>query len=1448
MENKNFSFKSGGINTANNFTDNQNMNTNINLDFQTTTQNTNTLPDMVKKQKKLYDDIMILSSNLNLNFDTNLSIDNNNTISKNNEEISTDSHMGKAIINKDALQKLTNSSKNNTHLIKGNQRQKINELISKFNNLYKNENLNNDDYNNDEKEINPNDFGTINTNDMNGISISYDDINYKKQENAINLNTNFSKTNENFSDNLNNINNDQEMYNYINKKLNNKYKNKINLNYYPNDINSFPEEKIYSNHKNSKSCKDLRNKKLISKSYNNLNLNNIPEISNTSKNANIVINEFKKTLLEAENMDNEFNKSKYSMKTFSNGKNKINNRNNITNLNNTNTDVYNTISALKDNNNNNNNKDNFNEFSADDKSIEKLIIQNQILLKSNMILKNQNKMLSHEINTYKNSSLYNNPYNQNDKNMNAFIQELKNCLDNATQNNEELENIITNIQEENQELSNKNKQLLSNFELAKNECQKMAKENSELKVELENKNDEISNNENNIKELQKEINSLNNVINENINKINYLSNIQKSNKVTQKDNEDLIAELKNTIENLQKINIENNHEKIDLKNKAEEYKNVIKLKLNEIKALNENIKEKDIIIKNKENQISEYSEIINKTNNKNIQNKNQIQNSNIENEKLRNEIKTIKMLLSDREKTIESLKNSISFLTNTYNKNINMINNNINNALSNDETENFDINKGLNIIIEKMQKEIYESNKKISNKEKERIRLEKEINAYNEQYEQIKYDYQILFQKYKEQNKIIEMIKTEFLKRNNDNQIQHLTKVNFDILAKLKKSQEENIIKTQQLEKLKKNYELINNHLIEYTNNNSNNNSQSKSNNSSLKNSNNNNKHKNYDQEIIKYENNKNINENTNNSIDISEIKNNKINLEGAQNIQFLKNKNENENNDIDNDNENIIKITESNIDDNLLQYSNDTNFEKDKFNSNNNNNTNDKIEDINCTESNNDINYSNKKQEIINQNKNNKINNKNLYYNNNESEMIYNGSSKEGNLNEKNDINDLNLNTESYGKNHTHDKKLTDVLNKYSKLATDENILRQERFYTFPMKIPTNENEKNPNFTNVKKQKNAKGNNDRITLKKENFRDRMNKMEDILNNLENNTSANEQKSESLNFPKSYLNNISSNEKNSKNYQESLDVEIKRKDKDSSDQNFTYISLKNIERDQSLISYPNIYTLKENKIISFNLIEKKFILIKPKDKTNGAFYNYISTCSNPPLSLNTKKGFFILLNKYIFNYSSTNNTITILKKLSDSHEYGGFVFINNEIYSLSGKDCLKCEKYSLSKKINIKLPNVNYARINSGFCNINNEYLYAFFGDKSGNSIERLNLSIDYESMSEYINNWEYMQINGLMENGDKISLERFTVFMDDYNNVIILGGNDNKGNVNQEIYGLNLCNNELNIIGKIDTCALYIGQNVQLDESIFAIYDTKNGLHFFNKELDYHEIYNFKN
>ena len=285
-------------------------------------------------------------------------------------------------------------------------------------------------------------------------------------------------------------------------------------------------------------------------------------------------------------------------------------------------------------------------------------------------------------------------------------------------------------------------------------------------------------------------------------------------------------------------------------------------------------------------------------------------------------------------------------------------------------------------------------------------------------------------------------------------------------------------------------------------------------------------------------------------------------------------------------------------------------------------------------------------------------------------------------------------------------------------------------------------------------------------------------------------------------------------------------------------------SLKNKEK--NIITYPNLYTLKEDKIINFNLTEKKFVLINPVDNTDGLYGNYITKYSYAPLTLNTPLGFFILINDFIFYYDEINNTINILTKLICPHINSNFIFINEELYSISGKNCLTCEKYSLKKGRNLKIPSVNYPRINAGLCNANNEYLYVFFGEKCPNSIERLNLSINFESMKEYVKNWECIQIYSLIENGRQIGLEKFTAYLDDYNNVIILGGNDDKGEQNQDIYGLNLENNEINIIGKIDTCALYSGQNIQLNDSIFAIYDMKNGLHFFNKELDYHEIYNF--
>ena len=107
---------------------------------------------------------------------------------------------------------------------------------------------------------------------------------------------------------------------------------------------------------------------------------------------------------------------------------------------------------------------------------------------------------------------------------------------------------------------------------------------------------------------------------------------------------------------------------------------------------------------------------------------------------------------------------------------------------------------------------------------------------------------------------------------------------------------------------------------------------------------------------------------------------------------------------------------------------------------------------------------------------------------------------------------------------------------------------------------------------------------------------------------------------------------------------------------------------------------------------------------------------------------------------------------------------------------------------------------------------------------------------------------WEIIKIKEINCNNNMnvIYLEKFITFLDDYNNIIIFGGEDyNNEKCNKNIFGFNLEDNSFSTIGKIDSSALYLNQYIKLDESIFSVFDENNGLHFFSKELDYHEIFN---
>ena len=280
--------------------------------------------------------------------------------------------------------------------------------------------------------------------------------------------------------------------------------------------------------------------------------------------------------------------------------------------------------------------------------------------------------------------------------------------------------------------------------------------------------------------------------------------------------------------------------------------------------------------------------------------------------------------------------------------------------------------------------------------------------------------------------------------------------------------------------------------------------------------------------------------------------------------------------------------------------------------------------------------------------------------------------------------------------------------------------------------------------------------------------------------------------------------------------------------------------------EKSTTNHEYIYSLINSDLICFNLKQKKFEILKIKDNTRGIYTSYISYYRQnklQPLLLNASNNFYILMQKYIFIYDSSLTKINILTKTFSSHLNGNFIQIENNLYLISGNNNTQCELYSLIMNENKILPSTHIPRINSGICNINNEFIYVFFGQFCENSIERLNIkNLNYDKKWQII---KIKEINGI-NNKSAIYLEKFISFLDDYNNIIIFGGQDyNNEKCNRNIFGFNLNDKSFSTIGKIDSCALYGNQYIKLDESIFSVFDENNGLHFFSKELDYHEIFN---
>ena len=468
-----------------------------------------------------------------------------------------------------------------------------------------------------------------------------------------------------------------------------------------------------------------------------------------------------------------------------------------------------------DNNTNNNNFDNVDDGSS---SLERLKISNEVLIKANIDLKNKNKILTNEITQYKNSAIYTSPYSQFDQNVNKFIQDLKTSLENAQLSNQELIKTVNHTNSQSDKLAKANNELIQNFELIKKEYENAIKENSELKAVLLNKNDTVNDLNSKIDKLNEKISELENSLYTNEKQINYLNTINSSSEQMQKDTETVILNLKSTIENLQKSNIQHIARANEINQKFNGINEILNTKNVQIEQCKKEVElkekeNKDILVKieNLENNFSEIKTQI-------TQHKNEMQKEIFEKEKLKTQIETMQVFLRDREKTIQNLKNSMMFLTKTFDNDLISISGNKNEeSVSQNKSQKKikTIKDNSNKIVTNLQKTISSLKDSNSLLMKEKEKLQSEINEYAERFEESKYQYQNLYQKFREQNSLIETLKKEFLEKRKDKDLIELIKANEEIMNKLNKIQEENQQKTKELNELKTKYNKINSQLME---------------------------------------------------------------------------------------------------------------------------------------------------------------------------------------------------------------------------------------------------------------------------------------------------------------------------------------------------------------------------------------------------------------------------------------------------------------------------------------------------------------------------------------------------------------------------------------------------------------------------------------------------------
>ena len=362
--------------------------------------------------------------------------------------------------------------------------------------------------------------------------------------------------------------------------------------------------------------------------------------------------------------------------------------------------------------------------------IEKYKLSNQVLTRSNLDLRNENKILEVEIGNYESLSSNlnknnNSIFSQYDTSLQKFIISCKKSLKDSINDNLNIMDTITNLQLENQNLLKDNINLINNYNNKVIESENLNRKNAEIQIFNERNETHLNNLEKIKSDLDNEFAQLKIQLGNLQSEENNLILLNEANEKRRNDNDDLINRLKKTIDKLNEENSSIASKVNEEHNKMQQGNNNIYYKDNQIEQLKQIIQRINI---DKE-KIKEINENIKQE----IDNKYDIKKNLLLKEKeLTNELQinqeeneTAKQYLKEKDNKINLLKEAIDKVTKSF-----------------DDQKNIDIN------IEELlkeEKEDYEE-EKTEDKEleleikmalEENIRKDNEINEITKMYEDI---------------------------------------------------------------------------------------------------------------------------------------------------------------------------------------------------------------------------------------------------------------------------------------------------------------------------------------------------------------------------------------------------------------------------------------------------------------------------------------------------------------------------------------------------------------------------------------------------------------------------------------------------------------------------------------------------------------------------------------